>query len=107
LHVVEADPFAKPMISCRMKCKIIQSEKSCGKENLPISQWLRHSRGHDSGGLIFVSRFACLDLRKKYIGNPGSGESESRMGFYFICFVISFLLLSSQISNHFMQNYLE
>lgn len=72
------------MIICRMKCKITQSEKSHGKENLPLSQWLGHSGEHDSGGLIFVSRIACLDLCKNHIGNPGSGALESRMGFYFI-----------------------
>lgn len=51
--------------------------------------------------------FACLGLWEKYIGNPGSGELESSMGVYFIRFVISFLLLSSQIFNHSMQNYLK
>lgn len=102
-----ANPLAKPMIICRMKRRIVQSEKSNGKENLPVSQWLGHSGGHDSGGLIFVSRIACLPLWKKYIGNPGSEELESRMGFCFTCFVISFLLLSSQIFNHPMQNYLK
>lgn len=82
-----ANPLAKPMIICRMKCSIIQSEKW---EREPVFQWLGHSGGYDSGGLIFVSRIACLDLWKKYIGDHDSGELEPRMGFYFICFIISF-----------------
>lgn len=62
-------------------------------------------QGHDSGGLIFVSTVACLDLWKKYTGNPSSGELESRMGFYYICFVTSFLLCSPQIFSYSLQNY--
>lgn len=72
-----------------------------------MSQLLGHSRGCDSGGLVFVSSIACLDVWEKYVGNPGSGELESRMEFCFICFVISFVFLSSQTFNHSTQNYLK
>lgn len=99
--------MAKPVIICRMKCKIMQLEKSHRREDLPVSQGSGHSRGCDSGGLVFVSSIACLDIWENYVGNPGSGGLESRMGFYFICFVISFVFLSSQTFNNSMQNYLK
>lgn len=95
------NPLAKPI--SRMKRKITQSEEYLGKStclypSIPVSQ-LKHSGGRVSGSLTFVCRIDCLDTWKKYPHNPDSGELASRMGFYFICFVISFLLSSLIFSN--------
>lgn len=97
-----ANSLAKPI--SRMKCKIMQSEEYLGKStclypSIPLSQWLKHSGGCVSGSLTFVCRIDCLDTWKKYPCNPEGGELASSMGFYFICFVISFLLSSSIFSN--------
>lgn len=70
--------------------------KTLGKENLPVSQWLRHSGGHDSGGLTFVCRIARLDTWKKYPRSPDSGELRVQDGvlFYMLCNLFSSFLLS-------------
>lgn len=72
-------PFGQAYLQNEMQDHTVR--KTLGKENLPVSQWLRHSGGHDSGGLTFVCRIACLDTWKKYPCSPDTGSQSPGWGF--------------------------